>query len=382
MFKVQAVVLDTLGIAMEWLDRFCDEEHVEICEILTLNENSPIPVEDLPLYDNWDVLLVFENGIREKLDSLFEKIKIDRGRIIYALDLKGSLLENRFLASYMFVDSTRRVLRYLSYEYDNCRYALADAEGMTYINTAKDWIILPTMVETRENWSKDDMKLFYDLSHKYYHFSGENPIFCDIGANIGTTCLYFKKNVDAAVKILAFEPIAENYKMLVINAMLNDINITENRFVQCGLSDHSGGGKMSYNVHNPGASEVVADGDLSTDAIKLISFDAYVESENINPEDIQYFWIDVEGCEARFLKGASKTLERTNAAVWMEFSPNLYIKKDGEFELLMSEIEKHFKYFVFADSPEKEVLPVRELWKYKDKAGYQTDIFLIRDIIE
>lgn len=30
MFKIQTVVLDTLGIAMEWLDRFCDEEHVEI----------------------------------------------------------------------------------------------------------------------------------------------------------------------------------------------------------------------------------------------------------------------------------------------------------------------------------------------------------------
>ena len=81
--------------------------------------------------------------------------------------------------------------------------------------------------------------------------------------------------------------------------------------------------KMSYNKGNPGASSLMVC-DEDADSVDLITFDEYLEEKHIDPMTLKYIWVDVEGHEARFFKGAEKALEKSNASVFMELQPGLY----------------------------------------------------------
>lgn len=378
MQKVQIVVLDNTGDAEKWIDENINEANVDICEVLTLGENSPIPIYDLPLYDNWDVLLVFEQAKQKELEDVLEKIGISKDRILFAYDFDGSLSEKYNVSNYIFKDHVRRLLRYALYRKNNEKYAMVAADGMTYISTSGDNIILPTMAKLQENWAKREMHLFHQWSLKYYDFTFEQKFFCDIGANIGTTSLYFKNQIEPDVNIIAFEPLYENYKMLLANAIINDVDITQNYFVNAGVSDTAVKRNMKYDQNNPGASSLVKD-NTNGEEIQLLSFDQYLEESNVEPQKLKYIWVDVEGYEAKFLKGAYHTLKNSNAAVFMEFTPSFYFGRDGEFETLVEEIEKHFNYFIFGGDLKSVVRPVSDLRRYQNEKYLHEDIFLIRN---
>ncbi len=377
--KVRVIALDISGNALEWLDQNGDEDHMELCEILTLGDDSPVPVWELYKYSGWDYLLVFEVGTRSYVDELLRELEIPDDQVIFPLDVLGSLLKNRDIASYIFGDNIRKTLRYLSYRTDNEKYAITNIPGLSYINVSTDNVILPNMISTGRNWSDNDMKLFYDLSNKYFDFGDEQNIFCDIGANIGTTCIYFKKCLDKDVEILAFEPSYENHKILVSNAILNDIDITKHRFVRKGLSDTCSSAYLKYDPYNPGGSSLDNKTSDDRDRIDLITLDEYLCENSINASRLKYLWVDVEGHEARFLAGAEKTMSAINAPVFMEFIPKFYHDKDGEFDLLINELSKHFKYCVVAQDPDLEKVPIDILWHERDNIALQCDLFLLKE---
>ena len=378
MFKVQVVVLDIIGNSLEWLNANADESHMDLCEIITLEKDSPIAISDLASYENWDILLVFEMGLRDKISNLLKKCNIEEDRILYPLDIYGSLLQKPELSAYLFNDEMRETLRYLSFRTQKEPYVIGHANGMTYVNTSEDNIILPHMYIQNENWSKSDMEVFFDLAHKYYSFKDSQSVFCDIGANIGTTCLYFKKHLDSHVRILAFEPLYENYKMLTVNALLNDISPADNRFVQMGVSDTNNYATMSYNPQNPGASTLSLPSPTNGEQISLTTFDDYITSEKIDITQIKYFWVDVEGFEARFLKGAHQTLSQIKVPMFMEFTPRLYANREGEFELLISELSDLYDSYIIAQSPDMAPQPICNLTEKQNDMEFEADLFLIK----
>lgn len=379
MRKLSAVVLDLTGHAMEWLDNYADEKLLEICEILTLDESSPIPIYELNNYDNWDILFVFENGVRDRVSHLLDRIGIPYSKIIYPLDIEGSLYDRRDIASLFLKNTTMRLLEYISCRKSDERYSMVSAENLSYINVSSDNTILPGMITTKKNWAKDDMKLFYELSRQYFVFDKRQRFFCDIGANIGTTCIYFKKNLDKDVKIMAFEPSSENYKLLKINLLLNDIDPIDNFISNIGLSDKSEDAIINYNPQNPGGSSFVNNFSEMKEDVKLVSFDEYLKDNSICPEELKYLWIDVEGYEARFLVGARKTLSKINAPIFMEFIPRFYQDKEGEFDLLLSELKAHFKYFINAGQPEIGKLPIEMLRNEQHNNSLSCDLFLLKE---
>ncbi len=379
MLKVQVVILDITGNAKEWIDINGDEEHMDLCEIITIDENSPIPVWDLPKYDNWDYLLVFEQGIRSETDALLNKIGISSDRVIYPLDLEGSVYENRYMSAYIFGDHMRELLRYLSYRKEGIPYSVVTADGLSYMNASTDNVIIPMMLHSRKNWARDEMEFFYKLANEYYEFNNVQNIFCDIGANIGTTCIYFKKRIDEHIKIMAFEPSMENYKLLRINAILNDIDPEDHLFIRKGLSDKNSIGELKYDPVNPGGSSFMENKVGANDEVELISLDDYLNRNKITASQIKYFWVDVEGFEARFLAGAMKTISQSNAPLFMEFIPKFYMEKPGEFEMLMRELERHFKHFICYQKPDAGEILLEELWKEKDNTETNWDLFLLRD---
>lgn len=375
MYRLKAVAFDLTGNALAWLNQFANEDHLELCEIITLDDDSPISISDLPKYDNWDVLLVFENGVRSQVEKLLEKIGISRERVVYPMDMED---ENTDIASYMFKGSIKKLLRYYSYRPDGYKYGMSCTDGFTYINAVTDDVILPGMIFDDANWAKDDMESFHKLAHEYFTFSEEQVLFCDIGANIGTTCLYFKKQIDPDVKILAFEPSEQNYRLLRVNALLNEIDETDCTFVKKGVSDKSSTASFNYNPENPGGSSVVTGESEGGDIVELTSLDDYFENSGLDPRMIKYIWIDVEGFEARLLAGAHNVISHIDVPIFMEFIPKFYSEKDGEFELLMEELENQFTGYICMQEMEKGIQPVCDLRKEQNRNDIVWDLFLLK----
>lgn len=378
--KIRAVVLDLTGHALDWLNVFGNEDNLELCEILTLSESSPIPLQDLNNYDNWDYLLVFEKGVNESVRRLLNHIGIDERRVIYPLDdVSGSLYEHRFISSYIFTEYIGGLLDYYTHRKNQEKYAMVSVDDLSYINASSDNVILPEMIRRKRNWAYDDMELFYQLSGEYFEFNDNQTVFCDIGANIGTTCIYFKKKLDKDIRILAFEPSSENYKLLRCNALLNDIDESQHLFENVGLSDKNEEAVISYSPYNPGESSVTNDCSDIKEKVNLITFDDYLDNAAVLPEEIKYLWIDVEGNEARFLAGAKKTLEKINVPIIMEFFPKLYFNREGEFEKLIEEICRYYKYFIRMDAPHIGKQPTEDLRNYKNNIVLQWDLFLLKE---
>lgn len=379
MIKVKIVVFDLTGSAMDWLDKFGNEDHIELCEVITLDDDSPIKITELPLYDNWDYLLIFEDNLRTQVDELLMKLGIPDDKILFPLDIYGSLTKQIQVSMYMFKGYVYRYLKYLQFGPDGDKYAVAEAPGMRFMNLTTDSAILPTTYISGEVWSQKEMDLFYKLSDEYFAFNSDQSIFCDIGANIGTTSIYFKKELEPDINILAFEPSIENFKMLQINAILNDISLSKNRFVNMGLSDKKSEGVLSFNPENPGGSTLHAVSyGVEEKGIQLISFDEYIEENMIDIKRIKYFWVDVEGFEARFLMGARKTLSEIRVPFLMEFIPKFYMSKDGEFELLMQELESHFDSYIYIGHPDEGIFPVHDLWREQNNVDFERDLFLFK----
>ncbi len=375
MKKIKAVVLDLIGNALGWLNEYGDEDHLELCEVITLNDDSPIPITDLPLYDNWDILLVFENGVRKRVEDLLEKIGIPENRIIYPLDIRK---EDSVTSSYIFRGSVRKLIRYATCRFEGDKYAMGTVEGLTYVNVSSDNIIMTNMILNQENWAKDDMEKFYALSKEYYSFTKDQVLFCDIGANIGTSCIYFKKKIDTDVKILAFEPSLQNYRLLRTNALLNELDDNDYTFVNKGLSDVTSRAVFEYDPANPGASSVVSEDSGDHDTVELVTLDDYFAGNGLDPKMIKYLWVDVEGFEARFLAGAREILEIINAPIIMEFTPRFFLQKEGEFELLMTELARNFTGFICMQDRDKKKKSLDSLWEVRNNRNIQWDLFLLK----
>ncbi len=188
--------------------------------------------------------------------------------------------------------------------YHNCckesEYLLCNVEGISYIGSSEDTTIMRSMFFSENNWAKEEILHFFKLSEKFYGSQLsqlKHPlIFCDIGANIGTTSVYVKKKIDPSLHILAFEPIPLTYEMLQINMVLNHIPKSDYILADVGVSDHESEMNMHYNRENPGGSSLVNEyGEGQNMMVKTTAFDHFIESRGIDRDSIGYLWIDIEG---------------------------------------------------------------------------------------
>jgi len=259
------------------------------------------------------------------------------------------------------------------------------AEGLHYIATSRDDYIMKSMYINGKNVTVDDMKLFKMLVQRFYHVDDGEGLFLDLGANIGTTGIYFLKKLTPNLKLLAFEPDAENFKMLRANLILNDIE--EKAAVEnFGLGIEESEQTLYRNGENPGANSVFAEwfgenNNLPTETIKIISLDKYFAEKNLAADDIKYIWIDTEGFEPQVLIGAQNILKKNPAPIFMEFNPHIY-QKFGFYEKWMSLLSEIYGGYIFIQDAMKtgnfQEQPLEKLWEYQNYPNQVGDIFLIK----
>ena len=158
---------------------------------------------------------------------------------------------------------------------------------------------------------------FYEIDiledwNKYF----ENvKVILDIGANIGNHSIYWSQN-DNIQKIIAFEPLELNFRLLEKNITDNHINKVE--IHQLGLGKRDGYAVIDKIDHNNlGATSlkfVENKGD-----IKIVSGDYFVSNINY---PIDFIKIDVEEFEIDVLNGFEQTIKKYKPIIWVEITLN------------------------------------------------------------
>ena len=376
MFKV--LIWDYVGISKQWLNQNADKKDIDI--VATITPNEPVP-ELLLKRDAWDCLLIFEKNMREFFDVTLLALKLPPEKIIYALDTNSWLQHPKAICN-ILNDSGGIIRRW--HDFINFRkqtdFITCTAEGLSYVATSKDNLLISRMYATQQNYSANDMKTFQALVKQYYGIDESTGYFLDIGANIGTTCIYFAKKLAPNLKVLAFEPDPENFKMLRINTILNDMD-SKTLAVNCGLGDKFDEMTMYRNLSNPGANSIFKyENDMPSENIKIIPLDDYLAEKNIAAQDVKYIWIDTEGFEPQVVLGAKNLLTQNPAPIFMECNLGAW-DKSGRFEDMMALLEKNYSHFILVENGKNVLCPLtalRTMEKSNTVFGRRGDIFLIR----
>jgi FkbM family methyltransferase len=152
-------------------------------------------------------------------------------------------------------------------------------------------------------------------------FARPGSVTIDAGSHIGYLALHAARAVGADGVVHAFECDPRLIGLLREHAAINELSWL--RPAELALTDHDGREPFFLSPQRGWSSlhsEQVAQQGPSVE-VACARLDSYVEREELDPEDISFIKVDVEGLEAQVLAGAEATLGRTRAALLMEIHP-------------------------------------------------------------
>lgn len=378
MMKARVILWDMDGKGKKWLEENIHSDRIELVQIIPSYEKNVQLVND-----DIELLLIAKEGIDRDILKMLECVGFGRDRVVFLYALT-SWYEKFDLAAFLLKDKAGGMRR-LIFWYHECGakdYYSCKVENLTFIASVKDRVIMPTMIRDGKVWSADEMHLFYRLAHEYYVLRDDEPgYFLDLGANIGTTSIYFRKKVDTNVEIVAFEPNDSNNKLLQINLLLNGL-VGEAYVEAYGLSDRRENKVLYYDETNPGGTSLVRNSGGTTTEVPLISLDEYFAESGLDDAKIKYIWIDTEGFEPLVVGGARNILKRRAIPLYMEFNPYLW-NQQGLLQTMVDYLREsgYTDYILIQQYMEgkREVFPLDTLMAFKDVSQYfQQDIFLLK----
>ena len=135
-------------------------------------------------------------------DAILERFHLEEHKTIRYRERPA--LAGVRLFKYQINDQVRGHMPYLSTECD----------GLYFLYNRTDLLIPNAMSFYKSTWSRAEMLFFWREAPRR-----DKGIFLDIGANIGTTAIYFRKKLAPDLNYIAFEPVRENVKVLKINCI-------------------------------------------------------------------------------------------------------------------------------------------------------------------
>lgn len=150
-----------------------------------------------------------------------------------------------------------------------------------------------------------------------------NPIFFDIGANIGFISLYVKKYCSNAL-IYAFEPGIHQRSLLEMTVSANTL-FSDIQILPYAVSNKN---EFVYFYTNSETRDVGGDGMLDTQRsphpsykmkVESVTLDSFVDHWNIPKIDV--IKIDIEGAELWAFEGAKNTISAMRPIIFFEMQP-------------------------------------------------------------
>lgn len=140
----------------------------------------------------------------------------------------------------------------------------------------------------------------------------------DVGANIGYYTLLFARLVGPQGHVFAFEPDPHNFELLRRNVLQNNYqNVT---LVPCAVADQAGSVRLFRNEGNRGDHRIYESSeDRESIEVPTVSLDDYFRNAT---HSIDFVKMDIQGAEAKALRGMRQLLKRHHAVRLMtEFWP-------------------------------------------------------------
>lgn len=163
----------------------------------------------------------------------------------------------------------------------------------------------------------------YEITPILMNILNDDDVFFDIGANLGQYTIRIKYKFNYGVKIFAFEPVIENYKVLQSYLIKKYENVILENYA---VSDSEGEGVLYIPTINDIEIDTQASIDLENrrnyysnfakQKIQKITIDKYVSANAI--ERIDYIKIDTEGNDAKVLKGALNSIRSHKPVIFSE----------------------------------------------------------------
>jgi FkbM family methyltransferase len=227
---------------------------------------------------------------------------------------------------------------------------------------SKDWLIGKYLYVKRSH-EADLFERVFQLLRRDGHL-GESPSkksLLNVGANIGMTAISLVKqgHFDRAI---AFEPTPDSYRLLVHNINQNGLSGRIQSF-PFALSSQNGELELEISCDNSGDNRIrqikeagfFAEENRRTVPIPAKTLDCFLaEHPAVVEESIGLIWVDIQGHEGHFFRGARQFLRR-GIPVVIEFWP-YGIRRSGMSEQEFCEIlsELFSRFYVFGGEPERE----------------------------
>jgi len=182
-----------------------------------------------------------------------------------------------------------------------------------------------------------------------------NPIFLDVGANIGLVSLSIASRCPTA-KIYAFEPGESQQKFLEKNVLSN--GLADRIVVNCFAAGEKDG-KAQFSSHHPdfGSNDGFFDTHRAGRSFSTKTVEVEVKkldtwwNEKGRPQ-VDVIKIDTEGAELLVLRGASRLIERCHPVLFLEISPlNLKVYPYTHFDILKFLENNSYSLYTLGDQP-------------------------------
>ena len=131
----------------------------------------------------------------------------------------------------------------------------------------------------------------------------------DLGANVGFYTLLSSLLVGDAGKVIAFEPLPRNYKLLRKHLSINRINNVE--VIEAAVSEKAGTICFDEGPH-ASMGKIADQGNLE---VQIVGLDELFNEGKIPSPD--YLKIDIEGAEFLALKGAKKLIAQKHPMIFL-----------------------------------------------------------------
>lgn len=186
------------------------------------------------------------------------------------------------------------------------------------------------------------------------------------GANIGMTsvALLTRGYVGRAI---VFEPAPENYRLLIRNIDQNGLRNRIQAF-QMALSSAEGELEMELSSDNPGdhrIRQIQSAGLFKEESRAIIkvpatTLDRLMRSDALKNERVDLVWVDIQGHEGHFFRGAYEFFKRGVAAV-TEFWPYGIARSGISPDEFCGVISELFASYYIIESSQRKRLPVNQL---------------------
>jgi FkbM family methyltransferase len=247
---------------------------------------------------------------------------------------------------------------YRTYQYLIARYGSKKRYTETSVSFAEHAFVVPDVASFINQYRE----IFFESVYAFPS-TRQDPFIIDCGANIGLSCLYFRKTFPSA-RIIAFEADPTVFSFLKRNM--------ENNFVQVELHNKAvwvNDRGVSFTQEGADGGSVVNGGpsSLTIPSIRL--------KDILAGNQVDLLKVDIEGAEADVLLDCEDALRNVSTLC---FEYHSYRGQRQRLDEILSALTTHgFRYYI--QSPYSIYAPLMKLREERAPIDLQLNIFCFRD---